>query len=346
MTRSYLGVDAGNSKTVALVGDSDGKVLGWGRAGVGDIYGAPDEPTAVGNVFAAVDAALERAGAAGHRPDSATFCLAGVDWPEDGEFWQERIAQRYPGLTRFSVRNDGFATLRAGAPSGLGIAVSVGTGPAVAARGPDGTQRCLGWWCFDHLGGDGLGAAGLRAVYRSHQGLAPATTLTGHLTRLYQIDSVAELLHAFTRRADPLPRALQGRAARIVLACAAGGDPVANRIVDEQAVAFAGYAWWVGREAGFDTDREQVPVILGGSVVTSEIPALRDQLARRIAERIPGAQTTTARLPPAVGALLEAMAEDPMTGDAPRSAAGEDTLSQVRARLADGDVPLDLFTTD
>lgn len=360
--KTYLGVDAGNSKTVALVCDEQGSVLGWGRAGVGDIYGAPDEETATRNVFAAVDAALSRAGGgagqlhhtafhhtafhhaasrhavshhAAFRLAGAAFCLAGVDWPEDREFWRVRIAEHMPELGPFSVRNDGFATLRAGSPGGAGIAVSVGTGPAVAARAMDGTERCLGWWCFDHLGGDGLGGAGLRAVYQAHQGLARPTALTGELTRLYGRDSAPELLHAFTRRDDPLPHELRGRAARAVLACAAGGDPVAQQIVDEQALAFAGYAWWVGREAGFDPDHDEVPVVLGGSVVTSDVPILRDLLARRIKERIPAAQTTVADLPPAVGALMEALTED-----------GVVVGTDLRARLAGADVPRQLFATD
>ena len=102
MSGAYLGVDAGNSKTVALVCDDRGTVLGWGRAGIGDIYGAPDEQTAVRNVFTAVDAALDAAGVDAIR--AAAFCLAGVDWPEDERFWWERVARRYPALGRFSVR--------------------------------------------------------------------------------------------------------------------------------------------------------------------------------------------------------------------------------------------------
>ena len=35
----YLGVDAGNSKTVAVLADAAGTVLGYGRGGCGDIYG-------------------------------------------------------------------------------------------------------------------------------------------------------------------------------------------------------------------------------------------------------------------------------------------------------------------
>ncbi|WP_432971225.1 N-acetylglucosamine kinase [Dactylosporangium sp. CA-233914] len=336
----YLGVDAGNSKTVALVCDDRGTVLGWGRAGIGDIYGAPDEQTAVRNVFTAVDAALDRAaldpaGSGGAAVRAAAFCLAGVDWPEDERFWRDHVSRRYPGLGPFSVRNDGFATLSAGTPSGTGIAVVVGTGPAVAARAPDNTERCLGWWCFQHLGGGGLGADGLRAVYQAHQGLAPPTALTEILTGLYHAGSVPDLLHAFTRRADPIPPDHRSRAARVVLACAADGDPVARDIVDRHALAFAEYAWWVGRQAGFDTDRADIPVVLGGSVVTSHIPVLRELLAEQIKQRIPGALTTVVDVPPVIGALVEALALD----DAP-------DRTVLSGQLAAAELPAELFHTD
>jgi N-acetylglucosamine kinase-like BadF-type ATPase len=35
-----LGVDGGNTKTLALVAREDGAVIGTGRAGCGDIYGS------------------------------------------------------------------------------------------------------------------------------------------------------------------------------------------------------------------------------------------------------------------------------------------------------------------
>ena len=40
-----LGVDGGNTKTLALIVRGDGAILGAGRAGCGDIYGA-GSPTA------------------------------------------------------------------------------------------------------------------------------------------------------------------------------------------------------------------------------------------------------------------------------------------------------------
>jgi N-acetylglucosamine kinase-like BadF-type ATPase len=35
-----LGVDAGNSKTIALIAGHNGRIVGTGRGGCGDIYGS------------------------------------------------------------------------------------------------------------------------------------------------------------------------------------------------------------------------------------------------------------------------------------------------------------------
>ena len=36
-----LGIDAGNTKTIALIADMSGRVRGWGRAGPSNIYVEP-----------------------------------------------------------------------------------------------------------------------------------------------------------------------------------------------------------------------------------------------------------------------------------------------------------------
>ena len=116
VSRCYLGVDAGNSKTVALLADADGRVLGRGRAGVGDIYGVPDAEDAVDAVLDAVRPGAGRRRRRGRR--RARTPPSG--WPgstghEDEAFWTAALARRLPALRRASVRNDGLrpAALRA-----------------------------------------------------------------------------------------------------------------------------------------------------------------------------------------------------------------------------------------
>src|SRR3954467_7336058 len=96
MTDLFLGVDAGNSKTVAAVADRTGRVVGWARGGLGDIYGSKRPEIAAQEVLdvgrrAVAEAMAGEAGVATGVVRSAAFRLAGVDWPEDEELWADAL---------------------------------------------------------------------------------------------------------------------------------------------------------------------------------------------------------------------------------------------------------------
>ena len=115
---SYLlGVDAGNSKTVAVVAQTDGTVVGWARGGGGDIY--VSETGALVAVMGAVDTALHMAAVSPQQLSASCLSLVGADWPEDFAFWQREVARRGLG-ERSLVVNDALGALRAGSPSGEG----------------------------------------------------------------------------------------------------------------------------------------------------------------------------------------------------------------------------------
>ncbi|GAA1841461.1 BadF/BadG/BcrA/BcrD ATPase family protein [Microlunatus capsulatus] len=309
MSRCYLGVDAGNSKTVALLADADGRVLGRGRAGVGDIYGVPDAEDAVDAVLDAAGQALAAAGVAVDGVAHAAFRLAGVDWDEDEAFWTAALARREPALRPASVRNDGYALLRCGQPSGVGVAVTAGSGPAVSGRGPDGREWSAGWWIQHELAGRGLGMAGVRAVVDAATGLGPATGLTPLLLELFDEPDVPALLHSLTRREGRRPDRDTWRAARSVLRAAGDGDAVAAGVVDRHAAVLAGLVAVTARETGLDTAPGPVPVVLGGSVLTSEHPAYRTAVTAALADAVGPVAVTVSTAPPVVGALLDALAE-------------------------------------
>jgi N-acetylglucosamine kinase-like BadF-type ATPase len=58
-----LGVDGGNTKTIALIARHDGTIVGAGRGGRGDIYGAGGPEAALAEADRAVWTALEACGA-------------------------------------------------------------------------------------------------------------------------------------------------------------------------------------------------------------------------------------------------------------------------------------------
>src|SRR5437879_5833684 len=71
-----LGVDGGNTKTVALVADREGRVRGAGRAGDSNIYSTTSPEAAVAEIDAAAAGALETAGADAAAVEVAVFSLS------------------------------------------------------------------------------------------------------------------------------------------------------------------------------------------------------------------------------------------------------------------------------
>ena len=92
-----------------------------------------------------------------------------------------------------------------------------------------------------------------------------------------------------------------------MLDAATAGDVVATGIVDQQATLFARYA--VAAVKKVDLQEAEIPVVLGGSVLSSESPALRDATRTALAELLPAARAKLTPRSPVVGAVLEAIAE-------------------------------------
>lgn len=319
MSPAYLAVDAGNSKTVALVTDAGGTVLGRGRGGNGDMYSASSVESAVDAVFTAVAATgIDPSGIA-----SAAFRIAGVDYPEDAAFWDGHIRSRLDGMGRWSVKNDAYASLRLIDGSGVGASITVGTGPAVGARSKDGREEHSGFFVFDHLGGSGLGAIALQAVVRAWMDGGPPTALTEAMCTFYDVDGPWELRHTFTRRFGARPVTDLWRAARIVLAAAGAGDAVALGLVTDQARAFVRLAGWCARRVGCDLASGELPVLLNGSVATSEHPAMREALIAELARVAPAVGVVVADASPLSGVVLDALAEGGVD-------IGPDLLTRVR----------------
>jgi N-acetylglucosamine kinase-like BadF-type ATPase len=316
VTPVYLGIDAGNSKTAVLACLASGKVAGAARSGCGDIYGVAEEKEAVRTVLRAADAALADAGATRSDVASAAFRLAGIDWPEDREFWDAALTRQWPGLTR-SILNDGYAAIRCGEPSGVGVAVNAGTNAAIAARGPDGTTWDMGWWGQHAMGAIGLVSEALKAVYLAALGAAPDTALGPALLSFYGLPDATELNKWFTRRTNPAGDAERRRAARVVTSVAKQGDGVAREIVAEQGRRLAFYAGIAARQAGLSRSGAPIPVVLSGSVLMADGSPVAAALAAQLGEQLPAAVPRRATLPPVAGAALDGLAEGGvrLTGD-------------------------------
>src|SRR5262245_49809210 len=209
-----LGVDGGNTKTIALVARADGTVVGAGRGGCGDIYGDAGPSGAIAEIERAVLGALSAAGARADALEVGAFSLAGADWPEDFALF-ERELRRLGFGRKITVLNDALGALWAGARVGPAGSVVCGTGIAIGARGAEGPLWHGSFW-LEPLGASDLGHRALRAIYRAELGLDPPTALTAHLLQFFDLPNVEAVLHSFTARGVTRPVQF-GQLARLLL---------------------------------------------------------------------------------------------------------------------------------
>jgi N-acetylglucosamine kinase-like BadF-type ATPase len=292
-----IGIDGGNTKTVALVAAPDGTVVGRGRSGCSDIHNAPSVEVALDAMAAACQDALFQAGIPASEVTAACFNLAGADWPEDFELLRRAIPELVGLPGEPLVVNDAIAPIRAGTADGAGVSVVCGTYGTTAARNRAGDTYHVGFWP-DQTGARGLGKDGLAAVWRWALGYGPETALTGRALGLYRADTPMELLHSFTRRGG-WPEQDKERLAPVVLDEAAKADPIAAEIVADHGRILGGQARACADAVGLLGDG-RFPVVLTGGVFHNPSAVLADAIMANVPEGDP----VQLHHAPVIGALL------------------------------------------
>ncbi|MER6910805.1 BadF/BadG/BcrA/BcrD ATPase family protein [Streptomyces sp. NPDC000594] len=305
LTASVLAVDAGNSKSdVALVGP-DGTVLGSARGHHGFQPPLVGIDTAVDLLGGTVERALADARERGFAVDAVehvSACLANADLPVEEAELSEALQARGWGRS-VQVRNDTFALLRAGLDEPRGVAVVCGAGINCVGMLPDGRVArfpAIGKISGDWGGGHGLALEALWYAARADDGRGEPTELARTLPAHYGVDSMIALIEALHRGDIPSHRTHE--ATPVLFATGAAGDPIARYLVRrlaQEVVAMSTVA--LGRLGLLD---EEVPVLLGGSVLAARHPELDEQISTLLAAKAPKAVVKVVTAPPVLGAAL------------------------------------------
>jgi len=319
----FVGVDAGGTKTHALVADESGEVLGIGRAGTGNWEGVGLDG-ALAALRQAVGEALSAARTSPREVTAAGYGLAGLDWPSDEARLRPLVEEL--GLSGPSVLvNDTFVALRAGAREPWGVVIVAGTGTTVAGRNRRGEMARtpgLGYPFDDWGSAPDLAQAALHAVARAYTGRGPATALSNRLVRLVGAADVADLLEGVSRwRYNLFP--LVADVVRALMEEADGGDGAAREIVLRAGRELGGGAVVVIRRLGMED--EEFDLVLAGGLFRSASPLLLDTLRGTVQAVAPGARPVRLDVPPVVGGVLLAM-----------DAVGWAVTPEVRRRLEEG----------
>lgn len=300
----FLGVDAGGSKTDALITDGLGNVLGYGRSGCGNHQLGAE--TAAQNIESAVNQALQSAHLRKAQITFAFFGLAGADRPADYRILEPIIARLR--FSRWKIECDTMIALRTASRFPYGVVLICGTGINCAARSVAGAEVQIGGFgelYGDWGGGQSLANDGFRAVIRAWDGRESATALTQVFLQVLNYPDVE------TMRDDFLDRHYQNVPLTVVppfLQLAAEGDPVARAIVGRQGTELALCAQTAIRRLRLQ--EEDFDVVLAGSVVVKGPDVcLHDIIAREVTALAPLAKIVKLTAPPVAGAILRAMDE-------------------------------------
>lgn len=299
-----LGVDGGNSKTVAVVIDGDGRVQGLGQAG-GSNYQTAGLRSASRELQRATEMALAEAGIAKEELASAVFALAGADRPVDVERIEGMLAQL--GTPHWSLVCDTHAGLRLGGPAQVGVVLICGAGTNAFGRSPAGAAvqtGGFGWLFGDGAGGDHLARLAFRAAIRAWEHRDPPTLLMTQVPAHLGFADVPAMVEHFLKQPWPqIPLEL----AEVVHDAARAGDATACALLEELGRELGLAAHSVLVRLGWPAAQEASIVLIGSILQKGRDPRVLSQLSRVLEERGWRHRLVIPEAPPVWGAALLAL---------------------------------------
>jgi N-acetylglucosamine kinase-like BadF-type ATPase len=301
MTRYFLGVDIGNTKSHALICDESGQAVGCGIAGPGnhETYGREGFHRILSEVTAD---AIAAAGIAKSDLAGAGYGIAGYDWSEDTPLMHEVIDSLGFGVP-YSAHNDVVPGLIAGSSNGWGVSVTSGTGVNAYGRDAEGhTGRMTGnGHTFGEVGG------GSELAYHIIQLISRAWSMRGQPTML--TDLVIQFVGAKDTE-DLLAGIPRGRyhvgsaVAPVVFQAAREGDIVALGAVGWLGAGLGDLACGIIRQLGLGG--QAFDVVLSGSIYQGS-PLILETMQEVVYPLAPDARFVHLKARPVTGAVMLGM---------------------------------------
>jgi len=294
-----IGVDAGSTKTDAVVANFEGRALGKGRSGCAN-WELVGETGAAQTIHDAIRHALDKSNVLLTSVRHVHIGAAGLDWPED-ESRLRGALHPLLGDVPLTLENDSFLGARACTPTACGITVSAGSGVCASYLGSTGEKYFYGY--FGELGGGtAIDQLTLYAILRAEDGRGPNTALTSAIPKATGHSSVRALLHALTREGYALDETVIRPS---LFETAAQGDPVAIDVVRT-----------FGRELGlmatnliekYGLKSTSAYVVASGSLFTRTGPLLFDVFREVVHRTDASARSKLNDRPPVAGAVRAAV---------------------------------------
>jgi len=303
--QSYVvGVDGGASKTVALIGTGNGRIMGRGESGPSNYHNIGAH-AAVQSIKKAVYEAKKHAGLTGKKSEIAVVALAAINSPKDRA--EARRFVRNAKIARASfVLHDSVAALYAATRGRPGIIVISGTGCVAAGINKAGKYARVGGWGYlvdDEGSAYDVGRRALSRAFRAIDGRASPTKLVSILKRKFHVNNLEDAQKRIYTNGLSVEEI--ARLAPLV-SRAAARDQACREILRDAGVKLAELACAVARQ--LKTTKDPVPIAVVGGNFRSGRSLLRPFKAR-IKRECPRACIVKLKIEPAQGAFALAVSE-------------------------------------
>ncbi|QKY69990.1 N-acetylglucosamine kinase [Lentibacillus sp. CBA3610] len=299
-----LGVDGGNSKTYAVIVNSNGDRLGQGISGNGNHQGTGVDKF-LENMQSAVNQALNEARLQPSEISFAQFGLAGADREKDIQLLRNALATL--PFKDWDLAPDTLEGLRAGSRTNIGVVLVCGAGTNAAGRNSIGDTVQTGGFGYrfgDGAGGGFIALEAFRAAVRAWELRGPQTLLTEMLPASVGFQRMKDMYHYYL---DHLHEEFPLTFTLTVHQAADRGDAEAINILKK-------VGWELGLAANSVIKRlgnfeiEPIPIVLVGSVLQEgKNPYLLNTLEETVKNENPASEFINLEMEPVYGAILLAM---------------------------------------
>ena len=296
----FLGVDGGQSSTVALIANETGRILGSGIGGPCN-HVAADEGRA--KFARAIQGCLGNAcREAGLDVKTITFeaaCLGFSGGVADKDAYSRELIRS----NLYTITHDAEIALTGATAGHPGMIVIAGTGSIAFGKNAAGQTARAGGWGYifgDEGGAFDIARQALRASLAMEEGWGPPTSLRAALLDWAVMPSANLLMHDCYNRFD---RKKIAQFAPMVDRAAQAGDAVASEILSTAGRQLAALAFHIS--GMLMAPPEKVVVSFIGGVFESLL--LTNSFRMSVREAL-DCETHPPALPPAAGALIQAFA--------------------------------------
>ena len=297
----FIGIDGGGTKTIGLLADQSGHIIGKAESGASNYHAVGEEQTKqvlsdiVSGLISDANASLE----------SCTCCLglAGVASSVDRHVIG-RICDDIGLPGNRILTHDAQIALVGGAEELSGVIIIAGTGSIVYGLDAAGREAQAGGW--GHLLGDegsgyDIARCGLQAVSRAADGREVSTRLTSLMLNALEFSQPRDLVSWMHSVSKDRVAQLAG----VVFDAANANDSVAQRILDEAADELTVAARVVIDSLGFC---QPFDLVLSGGIFAHH-PTFVALMRSRLRNLSPHARVCLPKREPAYGAIVLAMSQ-------------------------------------